>query len=279
MWKIWQTSSLFRRIFSTTKPEKFLPLEDIKNYVTPCSILTFNLGTKGVEQKISILGVERSTSAAFYIKYATSKIACTNVCNEGNVLKQLTHLPFVPKLELSICKENEFALIKTTVLVGDKMKYRPIDKQMLTILFTLSDQTVVSARNYSSGIRSCFSHGDFCPWNMLVNNGKIDLFDWELAGEYPLGYDLFMYIFQFEFLVNEMNRFDCMLDQNADVIQQYFNHFEIEEWIPYLQEFSMLRCKLELEKNNSQLIEPYLKLKEYATKMNIKQEHVIHSFS
>jgi len=244
-----------------------LPIEHIRKYVTPCSILTFNLGTKGIEQKISILGVERTTNAAFYIKYATSDIACRNVCNEGIVLQQLSHLSFVPKLQLNVHKENQFTLIKTTVLKGEKMKRQRIDQQMLTILFTLSRQKIDSCRNYSSEMRSCFSHGDFCPWNMLVNDGKIEVFDWELAGEYPLGYDLFMYIFQFEFLVNEMNRFDLMLNQNADVIQQYFQHFEIVNWTPYLQEFSMLKYKLESEKRNSDLIESYLKLNEFANKI------------
>jgi hypothetical protein len=267
MWKIWQTSSIFRKLFSTNKPEKVLPIEHIRKYVTPCSILTFNLGTKGIEQKISILGVERTTNAAFYIKYATSDIACRNVCNEGIVLQQLSHLSFVPKLQLNVHKENQFTLIKTTVLKGEKMKRQRIDQQMLTILFTLSRQKIDSCRNYSSEMRSCFSHGDFCPWNMLVNDGKIEVFDWELAGEYPLGYDLFMYIFQFEFLVNEMNRFDLMLNQNADVIQQYFQHFEIVNWTPYLQEFSMLKYKLESEKRNSDLIESYLKLNEFANKI------------
>jgi hypothetical protein len=267
MWKIWQTSSIFRKLFSTNKPEKVLPIEHIRKYVTPCSILTFNLGTKGIEQKISILGVERTTNAAFYIKYATSEIACRNVCNEGIVLQQLSHLSFVPKLQLNVHKENQFTLIKTTVLKGEKMKHQRIDQQMLTILFTLSKQKIESSRNYSSEMRSCFSHGDFCPWNMLVNDGKIELFDWELAGEYPLGYDLFMYIFQFEFLVNEMNRFDLMLNQNADVIQQYFQHFEIVDWIPYLQEFSMLKYRLESEKRNRDLIESYLKLNEFANKI------------
>ena len=267
MWKIWQTSSIFRKLFSTNKPEKVLPIEHIRKYVTPCSILTFNLGTKGIEQKISVLGVERTTNAAFYIKYATSDIACRNVCNEGVVLQQLSHLSFVPKLQLNVYKENQFTLIKTTVLKGEKMKHQRIDQQMLSILFTLSRQKIESSRNYSSKMRSCFSHGDFCPWNMLVNDGKIEVFDWELAGEYPLGYDLFMYIFQFEFLVNEMNRFDLMLNQNADVIQQYFQHFEIVDWIPYLQEFSMLKYRLESEKRNSDLIESYLKLNDFANKI------------
>jgi thiamine kinase-like enzyme len=267
MWIIWQNSVVFRRIFSTKEPEKVLPIENIRNYVTPCSILSFNLGTNGIEQKISVLGVERSTNKAFYIKYATSQLACMNVFNEGKVLKQLTKLPFVPKLELFVRKENEFTLIKTTILIGEKMKHHPFDKQMLQILLTLSVQQVESNRKYESTLQCSFAHGDFCPWNMLVSEEDIKLFDWELAGQYPLGYDLFMYIFQYEFLVEETKRFSLMIKENYDFIQLYFNHFKIKDWIPYLQEFASLKFKLESEKRNGDLIDSYRQLREYAEKL------------
>src|ERR1035437_9073954 len=83
MWKVWQNSSLFRYLFSTSEPEKFLPLDPINQYVSTGSILAFNLGTVGVEQKITVLGVDTQTNDAFFIKYATSEIACKNVFNEG----------------------------------------------------------------------------------------------------------------------------------------------------------------------------------------------------
>jgi len=273
MWKLWESSTFIRSIFSTDKPENFLPIENIKHYVTPCSILTFNLGSKGVEQKISILGVERTTNATFYIKYATSEIACQNVFNEGFVLQQLSKLPFVPKLQLSIKEENKFTLIKTTVLKGKKLNHQPVNEQILSMLFTLSSQHVTSNRKYDSNLLSCFAHGDFCPWNMLIDEGMIELFDWELAGQYPLGYDLFTYIYQFEFLVKEKMRFDFLLNENLDIINRYFNYFEIFDWMPYLLEFSMLKYKLEYEKNNNVLMTPYLNLKNFIVhKMNKLQK-------
>ena len=267
MWKVWLNSSLFRYLFSTNEPEKFLPLDPINQYVSQGSILAFNLGTVGVEQKITVLGVDTQTNDTFFIKYATSEIACKNVFNEGVVLQQISDLLFVPKLQLNVNIETEFTLIKTTVLHGDKMNYQPVDEQILEILYTLSSQKVVSGRNYETDLQSCFAHGDFCLWNMLKKNGNIELFDWELAGQYPIGYDLFLYIFQFEFLVNETMRFEQMLFENSDVIQRYFNHFRIVDWLPYLREFADLKLRLESEKRNDDLIESYLQLKEYAAKI------------
>ena len=269
MWKIWRNSAIFRNLFYIDQPENVLPITQISKYVSSKSILAFNLGTTGIEQKITVLGFDTSTEASFFIKYATSDVSRYNVSNEGDVLQQLSHLPFIPMLQLYIKDEKEFTLIKTSVLKGNKLKQQPLNVQILSILFTLSSQKIRSCRNYKSDLQNCFAHGDLTPWNMLVDEGVIRLFDWEMAGQYPLGYDLFTYIFQFEFLVIGKMRFDFLLNKNYETINQYFNNFHVVDWIPYLQEFSKLKYKLESEKNNIDLIEPYLKLKEFAS--NYKQ--------
>ena len=267
MLNVWQSSTLFLYIFSTKRPEKILPLEQIGQFVPPNSILAFNLGSAGVEKKISILGIDPSTNETFFIKYANKKVACNNVYNEGLILQQITHLSFVPKLHLKVNLENQYTLIKTSVLDGERINFLHLNEQILTILFTLSNQQVKSNRIYNSSLKSCFAHGDFCPWNMLTYQGNINVFDWELAGVYPLGYDLFTYIFQYECLVKENVRFDIIVKENSEIIQKYFKHFNIDYWIPYLREFSNLKHKLESDKNDKVLIDYYFRLKELVSKI------------
>ena len=264
LWKIWRTSSLFRNMFSTHKPEKVLPINNIQKYVSSSSIFAFSLGTKGIEQKITVLGIDTVTKETFFIKYATSEIARNNVSNEGLVLQQISHLSFVPKLKLYVKEDNKFTLIKTSVLNGEKIKRQPLNAQLLKILCDLTDERVQSNKKCNSILRSCFAHGDFCPWNMLNNNGVIELYDWELAGQYPLGYDLFTYIFQYEFLVKEVIEFEKIINSNINAIQQYFSYIKVKDWRPYLLEFSKLKHIIELEKENKDLIKPYLYLKKYS---------------
>ncbi len=263
LWKVWRTSPLFRYPFSTNTPEDVLPLKQVGKYVSISSVLAFNLGSTGIEQKITVLGIDTLTNATFFIKYATTKVACKNVFNEGLVLSQLSHLSFVPKLELNVNLKDEYTLIKTSVLKGEKMKHQSINDQMLSILYCLSPQKVKSARKYNGELKSCFAHGDFCPWNMITETDKVDLYDWELAGQYSFGYDLFTYIFQYEFLVNETMRFGQILKDNHNVIQLYFKHVGIDSWMPYLKEFSSLKYSLESEKENKDLVDSYLHLKNY----------------
>jgi len=175
-------------------------------------------------------------------------------------------LTFVPKLESYVFEDKRFTLIKTSVLTGQKMKNPFLNEQLLNTLFTLSTLDVKSNRMYTTNLVSCFAHGDFCPWNMFYDQEKINIFDWEMAGQYPVGYDLFTYIFQFEFLVNRKKRFEKLLKDNSDFIYRYFNQFKIDDWKIYLLEFINIKYSIESEKKNALLIKPFLELKKYVIK-------------
>lgn len=261
--KIWRFSSLFRYMFSTNEPDKVLPLEQISKFVPENSVMAFNLGSAGVEKKLTVLGFDPSTNESFFIKYASTEITCGNVYNEGVILEQITHLSFVPKLKFKVREEGQFALIMTSVLSGGRVNYLRMDEKIMAILFSLSNQQVKNGRLYGSDLRTCFAHGDFCPWNMLDNQGRISVFDWELAGMYPLGYDLFTCIFQYECLICKNEKFDLIITQNSEIILEYFRHFDINNWIPYLREFAVLKHKMESDKNDKVLISYYLRLKEF----------------
>jgi len=50
----------------------------------------------------------------------------------------------------------------------------------------------------------CLSHGDFAPWNMLWNDNRVFIFDWESAvPEAPAGLDLMHFLFQTGYLLTK----------------------------------------------------------------------------
>jgi Predicted aminoglycoside phosphotransferase len=263
LWGIWLNSRPFRSLFSTNHPENRLPINEIGKYAPPGSIMAFNLGTPGIEQKITVLGISPTSGETFFFKYATSSIARNNVSNEAAILQQLSHLSIIPELQLHINGANKYTLIKTKVLEGVKMEYIPVNDQILSILLVLADQSVLCNRKYESELRTCFAHGDFCSWNMLIHNGEIKVCDWEMAGLYPLGYDLFTNIFQTSFELNSEVQISKLLQINFSIIQQYFQHFKINNWMPYLLEFANLKLQFEEKKEKSTLVQPFLELKKY----------------
>ena len=260
-WLLFTKFSMYRLFFTKKNIESFIPEKNIKKIIGKDAVMAFNLGTIGPEQKITGLGVYNKEE--FFIKYAQTKIAIVNVTNEYHILKQIEHLDKVPKV-LDFYTDNNQVLLKTHVLKGERLKDKSIDKNIIDQLILLSKQKVDCSRTTSSNLLTCFSHGDFCPWNMMSNNGEILLFDWEMAGTYTIGYDLFTYIFQTRFLLNAEITIEETVFENIKAIEYYFSHFNISDWKLYLRAFTDNKISLEQLKGDNGMLTKYLKLLEYA---------------
>ena len=109
-----------------------------------------------------------------------------------------------------------------------------------------------------------FSHGDFCPWNMLINKKyEFLLFDWEMSGYKPLGYDLFTYLFQTSFLLNPEITVFQIISKNKTKIKSFFQGFETANWEDYLIKFSSIKIAEEKAKKHSNLLFKYQQLLEF----------------
>lgn len=266
LWFLWRKSGVWRKFFSENKLDLRLPIECIKNHVPSGSILAFNRGTPGPERKITSLGIDPISGEKFFIKYAESSITKNNVGNEANILTQLNHVTIVPKLQLYI-SQKEYSLIKTNLIEGKRFSNKPINEELLGILLQIAKQSIKTRNNYPTELKVLFAHGDFCPWNMMVSNNRIMLFDWEMAGTFPAGYDLFTYIFQTSFLLTPKISFENLLELNQEVLKYYFNAFSIDDWRPYLIEFAKIKVKSESEKKKLGLLKPYFELALHAKKI------------
>ena len=126
----------------------------------------------------------------------------------------------------------------------------------MDLLFDLGKIKLTKKREYVE----IYSHGDFCPWNILVGQNKHILIDWEMADYRPLGYDLFTFIFQTSFLLFSHKSINRIIDSNKNHIDSYFNHFGIKSWESYLNRFAVLKLESEKEKKNQTLTEKYRQL-------------------
>lgn len=263
LWNAWLNISLFRNLCKEKKPFDVLPLLNLKEYIPSKVLLAFNKGTSGPEQKTTILGVNLHTKEEFFIKYGETKLAKKNIDNEGKVLLQLKHLNFVPKLQDYINKEK-FTLLKTSVLNGQRYTDETINDAIIEVLKILPNQNITTYNRNDKGLKFSFAHGDFCPWNIMKIETKIFVFDWELAGVYPYGYDLFTFIFQTAFLLHPNTDVKEIYQKNQKQIKNLFILWNIPCHIPYLIAFAEIKLELEIKKNNNILIPFYKKLINYA---------------
>lgn len=262
-WWLFRNIGFYRNKFKTNDVNRFIPEKEIRRIVGNDAVMVFNTGTPGPEQKVSALGVEKSDK--FFVKYAQTEASKNNVTNEYSILKQIKGLSFVPQV-LDFNRQDSGVLLKTTVFEGKRMGNISINEPVLNRLLQISELTIEANRVYKSGLKTCFAHGDFCPWNMMTQNGSVLVYDWEMAGIYPLGYDLFTYIFQPFFLLGSKEGIEGVTDNNRSFITRYFNHFFISNWMDYLIEFCKVKIDIENEKGVKGMLINYKELMNYAQK-------------
>ncbi len=185
--------------------------------------------------------------------------------NEGKILAQLNHLDFVPKLQHQVSR-SDYALIQTNILKGERLLTQNVDKQLLQVLLTLVKEDVNTEKKFETELISCFAHGDFCPWNMMLDGDQLNIFDWEMAGTYPLGFDMFTFIFQTSFLLRPKVGISQLIKETEPFIKSYFEKFKISDWSTFLNAFASIKLDTETQKNNQRLIPFYMQLHNYAKK-------------
>ena len=155
---------------------------------------------------------------------------------------------------------KEFVYMKAEYIKGARPKVRTLTDEILDLSFSLSKHHLTEQQTDEEGLRMSLSHGDFCPWNVLVSDGDVRLIDWELAADRPLGYDLLTYICQVSILFEPEKPLISVIDENMGYVTKYFSACEISDCRSYINVFARMKWEYEKSKGNSLLTEKYKEL-------------------
>lgn len=258
-WFLFRRYSLVRKLTRVREENLDFPYDLIKKAERNDSLMSFSLGSPGREQKISILGCDYSSNQPFFAKFSQKPDARVLTINEIKVLQMLQGTNLVPDMYFHEVTDD-YVFLKTACISGRRPDRVAMNAELLSLLYLLG-QLSVAASGGGNRLKYGFSHGDFCPWNMLVTEDGLRLIDWEMAAERPLGYDLFTYIFQTTFLLNPSGGLPELLAKNKDWIINYFTHFDILDWKPYLASFVDYKIEKMRHADNHSLLQLFLKLK------------------
>lgn len=196
------------------------------------SILSFNMGTPGDEQKISMLGLDKD-GKRFFAKYSWKPNAMVLSKHEIDVLTALKDAKVTPELQYYKI-EDGFCFFRTSYVEGNALSCLTLDNNIVDLSVMLCKEHLSPSEG---ALLTGLSHGDFTPWNMLVKDGEYRLIDWEMADERPLGYDLFYFIYQIGRLFAPKEQLASRIKDNVPYIERYFHAFGIEDWQPYYDDF------------------------------------------
>ena len=258
-WWLFQHSSVVRSLTSVNEKDLEFPYSKIKVTDGNDTLMSFNMGSPGVEQKISILGYDKTLDIPFFAKFSQKPRAMALTRNEVLVYRLLDGTGLTPRLLKSVDTED-YVYLKAEYINGIRPKSRNISHEILHLCLPLASRHLTEQRTDANGLKMGLSHGDFCPWNVLVSNDQIRLIDWELAADRTLGYDLFTYICQVAILFEPEKQLLLAIDDNMRYVKEYFSSFGITDYKPYLKAFAMQKWEYEEGKGNTRLSEKYKEL-------------------
>ena len=253
-WKLFKSSRIFRTLTSIHIEKLQDP--SVRKLLKLCpknSLISINMGTPGIEQKVSILGFLPDKKESFFAKYAEKEKAKMLAKNEIKILRELVETRLAPKLIYSV-EEEDFIYFVTSRVNGLPHKKRSVTNSVIALAVSISKLNLTN----DGSVKKSLSHGDFCPWNMLVENGKLRLIDWEMAAIRPLGYDLFLYILHSNLMMGCTGKYVAKLVlENQLSVHVYFKSFNIEDYSPYLKFFILDRIQIEYDKGNIKMVDKY----------------------
>lgn len=246
LWWLFCHVSLFRYLFQV-KDTAIEGLSLLRSLLGDKAVFGVNTGTLGPDQKMSVLGYYPADSedinrhTKFFAKLSISERAKALTRNEIKVYQLLAETGLVPAL-YSFKDTKEYVFMKCECIPGAHVQSEMVQSQVMSILKVLKnkhyssspDSIFVTDGEKEISLKTCFSHMDFCPWNMLSVNGNLHVIDWEMSSEKPLGFDLFTYLLQTSFLIDNTYSGMELIDIHRSWIEEYFAG---EDWHIYLKAF------------------------------------------
>ena len=234
-WRKFQQSPFVRSLTSINEQQLPFPYTTIRSLVDAEAILSFNMGSPGDAQKISILGYLPSTQHPFFAKFAQKNEAMRMSKHEIDVLNTLREIGLVPELYESRIADD-YVYLQTEYVQGHRPYDTLLNDKVVDLLIQLSVFHYPKTNIGDKGLQTCLSHGDFCPWNMLVQpDGSLRMIDWEMADERIVGYDIFTWLLNVAGLVTGKIPLYHIIEKNRKHIMRYFNALSIRDYTPYLR--------------------------------------------
>ncbi len=258
-WWLFRHSSIVRLVSVLDESNLPFPYNRIKKLDGSDCVMSFNMGSPGVEQKISILGYDLNSNIPFFSKFSEKLVARELTKNEIKVYQLLSNSGLTPKLLNSI-EADDAVYMKVEYVEGKRPNNTMFTEDIVSLALTLSSYHLSEIHESPNGLKMSLSHGDFCPWNILVKDNSFRLIDWELAKDRTLGFDLFTYICQVSALLGHGESMLEAIKKEKNLLMKYFGAFDIKDYLPYLKAFVEEKYQYEKNKKGSSIVDKYKEL-------------------
>lgn len=173
-------------------------------------------------------------------------IQLSDVSENGTRSKTITSSHLSALLEMGTIETQTVKLSEWNLLNSLKTDFNSIDDRRIAFNMIRKIKILIEDSSEEDKIELSLSQGDFTQWNMYERNGKIALYDWELASfERSRGFDYFHFIIQQGVMVDHKSWAaiykDIKRECVGDFANQLFNN-DLDKLNDYLKWYLISNC-------------------------------------
>ena len=151
-WSLFRNIRLVRLLSSVDESKLDFPYTKIKVADGGETLMSFNMGSPGVEQKISILGYDNKLNIPFFAKFSQKPRAMALTRNEVLVYRLLDGTGLTPRL-LKAVDTEDYVYLKAEYINGIRPKSRNITQEILHLCLPLASRHLTEQRTDANGLK------------------------------------------------------------------------------------------------------------------------------
>lgn len=199
-----------------------------------------------IKKEYSVLEKLNKINTSFEVPkvYLNSEdvLLLSDVSTNGKRIKELTSahtsiLSEMRNIESTFQKVEKWELFQNL-----KRDFENIDDKRIPKNLMRKINGLLKEISNDEWVELTFSHGDFTQWNLFENNGKLAIYDFELAScDKPKGFDFFHFMIQNSVLVDRKSWKEIVEDINKIGKNELFEN-NVAKTYSYLKWYLLINC-------------------------------------
>ena len=179
-------------------------------------------------------------------KISNEVIQLSDISNNGKRLKKITSSHLNALIEINKIENKTIKVSDWELFTNLKNEFKTINDKRIPKNTIRKINAILNTIPADELVELSLSQGDFTQWNMFEKNGKLSIYDWELASsDKPKAFDYFHFIIQNDVLVDHKSWkeiYSDIINFSKDEFSKEIFNYDLDELNNYLKWYLLINC-------------------------------------
>lgn len=179
-------------------------------------------------------------------KISNEVIQLSDISNNGKRLKKITSSHLISLIEMNKIEKKTIKVSDWKLFTNLKNQFKTINDKRIPKNTIRKINAILNTIPADELVELSLSQGDFTQWNMFEKDGKLSIYDWELASlDKPKAFDYFHFIIQNDVLVDHKSWkeiYSDIINFSKDEFSDEIFNYDLDELNNYLKWYLLINC-------------------------------------